>query len=396
MDENNRIFSINTKPYSENCKRAYSPPKYIQWLVIVYVYISFFEIYLTPFIGSNTKFYLLLIIGLFILKANNRIKLNIYNALILGWFIYKVLSLLWSDGSYSQIVRTHFLSQIGMTLFFFVFVGTVFTKEFLSLIINALLYASFLFGILSIASPGAFLDEEFVARQVLTLFGQQNDPNNCAAFLLIGIAISAYYILYVRKQIIFNVVVILVNCYALIMTASRGGFVSLGCIVLTLIFLPGKEKKFTIWQILLRLIVVIIIFSIGVYFIVNFVPSNSLERLLDFSDYQGGSGRSIKWEIAFDYFLQHPIRGCGWGGYNVQDGVIHNTYLTLLCDGGILGTFPMALCILITLTRAIKKRNPLVILILICGLLPAVFIDSINKRFFWNSLIFGIMLLRSR
>jgi hypothetical protein len=45
-----------------------------------------------------------------------------------------------------------------------------------------------------------YLNELFSVRQVLTLFGAQNDPNDQAAFLLVGIAIALYFLMNKSKK----------------------------------------------------------------------------------------------------------------------------------------------------------------------------------------------------
>ena len=72
------------------------------------------------------------------------------------------------------------------------------------------------------------MDERFYARQVLTLFGQQNDPNNCAAFLLIGITLGLFSATIERKHVPISALVVAVNTYALMLTSSRAGFLTLG------------------------------------------------------------------------------------------------------------------------------------------------------------------------
>jgi hypothetical protein len=43
--------------------------------------------------------------------------------------------------------------------------------------------------------------------------------------------------------------------------------------------------------------------------------------------------------------------------------------------------------------ESIKQKNMLAFLIFITGVLPALVLDAINKRFFWNAIVFSAMLI---
>lgn len=367
-------------------------PKWFFYMFGIYIFLSFFETYLTKFIGNSTKFYMFFLIVICIYLYRFSIKLNIYNILIMLWFVFKLISILWSNWS-NQDISIHLLSQIGITIFVFIMTGAYYEEKFLSYILRINYWCSFIFGILSIIFQGSYISEVYAARKVLTLFGLQNDPNNCAAFLIIGISLAAYSLIYEHKRISLNIIVILVNIYATLLTSSRAGFVTLGVIILFLILMPDKNRKTQIFNVLLKLFIMAVVVGLALYLIIKFLPSASLERLLQFDEYQAGSGRSDRWGAAIQLFSQRPILGWGWGGYLTGYGAVHNTYLTSLCDIGILGTILLITPSVYAGYKAMKSKNVLVILILISGLLPAFFIDAINKRFFWNALLIAFMLV---
>lgn len=367
-------------------------PKWAYCAFAIYIFLSFFETYLVGFGGSTTKFYLLGIIVMIFFYSRGNVYFNSVNVLVVIWLAIKIASLLWSSLSNFVLVQTHALSQIGMTLFFVVITGINIETKFASFFTNSTLVCSFIFGLASIAFPGSFLDERYVARQVLTLFGLQNDPNNCAVFLLIGIAIAGHRLFIERKQLVICAAVIIVNAYALLLTSSRGGFLTLAVIFTCIVFSPRTEEKLRVYDYAIRLLLIIIVLAAAYYVIDNFLPQASLDRILDFSDYSGGSGRDIRWEKAWSYFISNPLFGCGWGGYNSGGEVVHNTLLTSLCDGGIVGTLPFLCAIGLIAAQSLKHRRPLPILLLASVIVPALFIDVINKRFFWNTLALAFLL----
>ena len=52
-------------------------------------------------------------------------------------------------------------------------------------------------------------------------------------------------------------------------------------------------------------------------------------------------GRDQLWNQAIDYFLQNPLTGIGWNNYKkiftLRETHVHNIYLQLLCETGIIG-----------------------------------------------------------
>lgn len=361
-------------------------------LFCVYIFLSFFETYLTPFFGNGTKFYLLAVLFIFLYQVRFRVKVNPIWTLYFAWFVFKFLSVTWSNMSNSDF-QTHFLSQIGMLLFVVVMLGREQDKRLLYAILQTNLWVSFVFGMLSIFFRGAFLDEVFVARQVLTLFGQQNDPNNCAAFLLIGITLALYSATVERKKIILNGIIVAVNTYALLLTSSRTGFLTLGAIIFSLIVIPQSGKQMDIKGTVSKILIVILVLAATVLVVKKYLPQVNLDRLLIWSGYEGGSGRDIRWDRAMSLFLERPLFGWGWGGYSTGVGAIHNTYLTSLCDVGIVGTVLLIAPIIVLWIESIKYKNSLAFLLLITGILPSIVLDAINKRFYWNAIVFSAMLL---
>lgn len=369
-------------------------PKSLKILFGVYIFLSFFETYLTRFIGSSTKFYLLGMILVYLLCKRFKIRLNIYSKMIIIWFLYKFLTIFWSNLS-NRDVRTHLISQIGMVLFVVVITGIKYKAEFISYILRVNYWCSFVFGVLSLIFSKPFLSEIYAARQVLTLFGLQNDPNNCAAFLCIGYTISLYSLLYEQKKYVVNLIVFSINLLALLKTTSRAGLITVFIILVISMFLPvnktnGRNNS-------KKIILITVMIIVGMFVAFNYLPMNSLERLLNFKDYEGGSGRTVRWSAAIKAFSKNPIFGCGWGGYVLEgfnnSSAIHNTFLTSLCDGGIVGTILLILPIFTLCMYAIRKKQNLVVLLLLSGIIPSIFIDAINKRFFWNAIVICILLI---
>lgn len=369
-------------------------PRSIVLLFGVYIILSFFEIYLSSFIGESSKYVLLLMIGLWTYFKDFKIKLNILSKFFLVWLIFKFASLLWSSMENND-VRLHLISQVGMVMFVFVGTADVYSQKFLTLIVRLLYWNSFAFGLLSIVFRGSYIDERFIARQVLTLWGNQNDPNNCCAFLAIGVGLSLYSLFCEKKNRLLNIIVILVNSYSIILSGSRGGFLLLVALLFIAVIFPNWNQKIVVSDTIKRIVILLVVVIIGIYIVERYVPAASLERVIAFDEYEGGSGRIEKWETALNLIKQRPILGWGWGGYTINGiSAVHNTYLTMLCDIGVVGTFLFFSPIVYILVQAVKHHSMLSFIVLVMGLIPAFSIDSINKRFFWNAIIISFELIQ--
>lgn len=361
-----------------------------------YILLSFFESYLVRFIGSSTKYFLLLMLGLWVYCENYKVRLNILSSAVTVWFIYKVISIAWSSMENND-VRAHLFSQIGMVLLVAVVTSRVRSREFLQLALRAAYAGSFLFGVLSIIFRRPYLYEFLTSRQVLTLWGQQMDPNNCAAFLAIAVGLGAYSLFCEKKHRLLNAVVVLVNSGAIILTGSRGGFLLAGLLIAGAMLLPNWNMRALGMDLVKRIAVMLAVALAGLILLSRYtnVLQDGLARLLAFDNYEGGSERTDLWAIALTHFKRHPLFGCGWGGYAIRDGIpVHNTYLTILCDTGLIGFAVFITPVIYIGCYALKKRALSAVLLLMIGLVPACTLDSINKRYFWNAIILAFMVIR--
>lgn len=379
-------------PTLEVDDKLISVPKWIKALFLLYIFLSYFEAYLVSFIGNSTKFVMLAIIGILLLTHYKNLKVTKITGAFILWFVYLCVSLLWSNMT-NPSFKMHSVALLGSVLLVFVLGGMNFDEDFIRLNLRGHYWISFIFGLLSIFFNEHY-HEDIEARNVLTLFGEQSDPNNCAAFLLIGLSLALYSVIYENEKIWLNLVVIIVNGYAILLTASRAGFLGLGIMIALFVIFYSQLKKTNIYESSKKIMFILLsVCSMG-YIGLKFLPRMSLDRLILFEEYSGGSGRTEKWYYALELIKQRPFFGWGWGGYEyINWGGIHNTFLSICCDSGIFGSLIFTFPLILMCGRAIKSKNVLVVGLLICGLLPSFFIDAINKRFLWNAIIMSTMLM---
>lgn len=382
---------MNPVLLKEDNKRhqGYYPNRLVRVLIYIYIIISFYEGYLNQIIGAYTRYYIFLLIFVLVFSYK-KIKITNVHWMMIFWLGFKFFSIIWGQGSPYQSgnVSTHLYAHLGMVGLFIAMTLVSYNEKFIKNVVNLSMYTSF-----SMAVLGLFFSQPYhqtvESRRVLTIFGNQVDPNNLAAFYLVGYSIALYYFVYERKNKLRHLIIVLLSALVIAFTGSRGGLVSALVIVLIVVFSSGSNrlnllkviKNFAIITILLWVTYIIISYSL---------PSTAYERLFVFDDYSSGSGRDILWNTSKILFMEKPLLGWGWGGTPPS---LHNTYITMLVEIGLIGTVLFFIPIIKVIFYSLKKNSPLSIVILFAGLGPSFFIDGINKRFFWNAIIVAIILL---
>ncbi len=372
--------------------------KITQFFFGLYLFYCFFEPYINTILSSYGKYLIFLVIVLTI-ASHRSVSIRWYHVSMILWLMLKLVSIYWVG--FNDIVQLHLLTLTAMVMFFIVTSAVTLEPAYEKIIIETQLYSSFALGILSLFFSQPFLGKAD-SRLVITLMGAQMDPNNQSAFLIIGVAIAIYKLYYKENnklQKLFLLGVILVNIYGMFLTGSRGGIVSLAALaVFAILFMHNDPKLFSTQSI--KMFIVLGIFG-GVALLVgqSFLPEAIFERLFGFGGYEGGSERTMLWSNAIEIFIKNPLIGGGWGkywGYNDIYRVVHNTYISELADGGILGFLFLFSPVIYVGLKSLRLRYFLPDFILIMGLMPSLFLDTINKRFFWNAIIVSIILLNIR
>lgn len=363
-------------------------------LTAIFFVTSFFEPYLNNVIGSIMKYYLVIVIG-GVLFLYGKLKLRWYHYMIVGWALLKLLSGLWATDH--TIMNSMLVSHIGMTVLLVVLTGCCSDRKMNDTLMFSTMLGGFAIGFLSIFSHHAY--DGFDNRQVLVLFGYDNDPNNQASFLVLSIAALLYFMADRRKKrrpvfYILCIGAMAVNFYSLMMTGSRAGLVSAAVVFLYFFLFAGKITSAT--GVLKKIGALLILAAVGYLILTQFLPEQIYERLFAFNDYEGGSGRTEIWANAWELVWKdlNFFFGAGWGsywGYNGVTRVLHNTFLSVFCDTGIVGFALLTVPFFYGFFVFHKRRMVGLGCIFLATFVSIFFMEAINKRFFWNALI--LMLL---
>ena len=367
-----------------------------KFLILLYFVISFYEGYLNQILGANTKY---LLIGLIVLVCfqNTKIHFDRIELFLLLWISFKTISILWAVGGHNNMVSTQFLSLWAMILFLIVITNKPMDSSYVDRIIICVQITSTSMAVLGLLKSETYQYTNS-ARQVLTLFNTQIDPNDLSAFYIVGVVIGLDLLYEKKGYLALNLVSVIAGLVTILMTGSRGGLVSVIALIMFIFILSNKNKG--VKKVVVNILIVSVII-VALYILVSkFVSTESLTRIFTIDDskigYTSGAGRLALWKYGVSLFVQKPLIGWGWGGYNTLSVASHNTYLSMLLDTGIIGMVLFVIPMVMIYIRAFKSGKPLVILLLFAGLIPSFFIDAINKRFFWNGIILALIVLQSR
>ena len=199
------------------------------------------------------------------------------------------------------------------------------------------------------------------------------------------------------------------------------------CFIMHMGISTRKERKKTlrIAAVLLALAVVGLIYLAQAGFFVKYLYRyvsffnrltyniGSTEKQLDLT-----SERNVLWSLAFRLFLQHPVLGIGWGHFhdNLPEELshldnVHNNYLQLLCETGIVGFLLVMVPLILVFIETIRRirinrrktnREPLVMALNIASFGMQIFFfvlsfldPCIYKMLFWAIYAIAVMMADS-
>jgi O-antigen ligase len=206
------------------------------------------------------------------------------------------------------------------------------------------------------------------------LGGGIGDPNFLAAVLVSALMIALFALQAARSRgarIVLGLAAL--TCLAAIfLTESRGGVIGLAVAIVVAIAYAGPVRR----QMLITLAATAA-FAV-LYF--SFAPPSSFQHLTTFTT-DGGTGRSDLWTVAAKAVRQHPLVGVGAGNYTIEEPKylvtfnqnlpradlvlhhegVHNTYLHLAAELGIVGAGLFLFTILVPIFyagRVVRMFSP--------------------------------------
>ncbi len=352
---------------------------------ILYLCLTIIEYGLVFAGGSLLKYYGYIIIAIWILNPKRKIPNLLKNKELLYFGIYLVIvsiSLLWSDDT--EMGSYYFVSMANMLVLITIASTLSWNNTDVKIMLFLFQVSATLFSLLLISRGELY---HGVFRPTLTIFGEEQDPNNLSAMLIIPTIISFWYILN-KKHVLLNLIFFVSNAFAVIYLSSRGGLISViaGCIFLLLFNGKYLENRInTSFKLYLTLTLVVL--GIFLYLLIIQIDENLLIRYtMENIEQDKGSDRLIIWALAIRLFDSAPLLGVGIGSFQgiTQLGV-HNQFLIVLVESGIVGFLFFVVSILTLFRKALRSKVSLLPAIVIGTVLVIFFLDAYNKKFFWNA-----------
>jgi O-antigen ligase len=189
-------------------------------------------------------------------------------------------------------------------------------------------------------------DDDAVAR----LSGGIGDPNELALVLVPGLALAFFALPGARSTLErwWLVAGATAMAFALLETGSRGGLIALAVAFGVALILGGRQRT--------KVLAALVGFAaLAVTYFAFAAPAELRTHVGEFTT-GGGSGRTDLWTIARKVAADHPVLGVGIGNFEAVEAqyasradlpsielvidephVVHNTYLELLAELGIVG-----------------------------------------------------------
>jgi len=269
-------------------------------------------------------------------------------AVAFGLIVWTMASLLWAPDE-AAAASVEFRLLQGMLLLFIAF-SAIRERKHLNWVIGAFIAGATLSAVVGLAgytSP----DRPGVPPGGERLTGGIGDPNELAAILVPALTFAAFALATVRSLLLRWALLasIVVGALALVRTESRGGLLAMGVVFVAVLFLGGPVRARAV-----PLILTSVCAGLAYYTLV--APPEALARVSEFRA-GGGSGRTDLWTVALEVFRDHPLGGVGIGNFQVVEPlyalrdvsisradlivgrtvVVHNTYLHILAELGLLG-----------------------------------------------------------
>jgi O-antigen ligase len=199
-------------------------------------------------------------------------------------------------------------------------------------------------------------------------FSAVEDPNQLAAGMVPAVVLLIGLLPGMRpgprRLLAFGAIGLL--AFGIVATQSRGGLVAAAaCVVATLVVARGRR--------LAAFALVAGVLVIGGFALLS--TPGAVERVTTTDN--GGNGRTALWTVAARMFSDHPAVGVGLGQFRVESGnyvrrpgalrdvglivedpkLVHNTYLEMLAETGVVGTALYVLIILLCIAAAMRAAR---------------------------------------
>lgn len=334
----------------------------------------------------------ILIVNLDVVKQK-KIKIDYRFWGIILWLSYDLVTVFWTPNikNFSKFFMIYLNNGIMFLLISLISFTEIEIKKIKKYVVYGvwalLLYMTFI--------PNAVIYSNYQHRLTLNAGVGGLDQNYLAALMIMAFGIS-FYELCNRSQKNIEKLKSIIFClwifYYIILTGSRSGIIAI--MVIILLSINFSLKIFILIGIPLLLVVVMILPKIMLYFSPELLERFTISAL---RGQEGESGtRLLIWSKALESIENYKIIfGHGIGSSQIiigdilgigKDMAIHNHYITMIVEIGIIGFILINYSIFKMIKSQWKENKDIAISFLGIAII-AVFIDVLTTKFFWSAMI---------
>ena len=371
---------------------------------ITYLLALFFMVipldYVLPHIGNAT---VLTPIGLIICAfaafgvLGKRATLDSFQLVLLWLMVLTITGMLWAEDANSA--RSQGISFASTAIMYFLLFCYSFSKKEITIFENA----SILGGILLVlyVLTQADLDAVYAGYRLhFSKIGSDffSDPNGLAARLVFPFVFTMKRILE-KGRLLVKLLLILALAgmfYVFFLTGSRASMIALAMICLILLLGVMNDKRSGAF------VAIVLIFSLALVVAPKILPEHIFERIFSIDKYKEVTeiedDRFGIWKnVMLEVFPKSPIWGHGTGNSAIvlktvygHVKAIHNSWLVMLADLGILGFFPWVIFTISRISQAfnMRRRDLYALAALLGVLIMAVTLDATREKYLWNGFLY--------
>lgn len=377
-----------------------NPSKILTYLLALFFFSTPLD-YVLPHIGSATVLLFLgavisvVVVYLLLVRGNPYIGKDQLCVILL--IVLAVISILWAQET--EKAFSSGLSFVATAAMYALLFSFSFSKDEIRLFEKA----SIVGGIGLIIYVFTQVDLDMVQagyRLALNIVGNKDyfsDPNGLAARLVMPTMFMVKNIFENPKKRykLICIASVLAIVYIIFLTGSRAAVITLVTMfVLILLHYSGKRAGIALALLVLTLVVALCI--------PNLLPEHIYDRIFTTDKYQEitterGDRIDIWKNVLLKFFPDAPILGYGIGNssivlkqhYKILKAV-HNSWLVILTELGLLGFIPCVALVLGKIKRAfiLRKENIYVLAILVGSIIMATTLDSEKDKYLWNAFLY--------
>lgn len=265
--------------------------------------------------------------------------------------------------------------------------GVRISKEYLEKILSFYMNLSFMIVLLIVAGYIFGFGVDSYGRVSINYGDFFKDQNYLSAFFLPAFAIVFCRTIYSYKGRVKNIVFCVLSVFAVFTMGSRGSFLTILLIVASVVGKMFLKDRSVVRKIIFIFLLVIAVFVL--YYL--FQSLTMFQRMTGFESY-GSDVRIRLWAAGINGFVNSPLIGSGIGSasqysWSLVGNAVHNSFIELLSDQGLLGAIVIVWMLLHFLNRG--KGNIFIIFILMTSFfVPLFFLTGYSNFTFWMPVMF--------